>query len=269
MAYGSVVDRFLDAEEEPSQTLIPIQGYEKAPLVSLEEAVEPIQTLIPNLDSMVKTAKRNSRKPSDDLTPDESAAIHLYTMQWPKPHPSLYTLLNKKLRSQDRDTLILWFSYLKLFLTALHKLPSFKGTIWRGVQGNLSDQYDKDQIWWGASSCTETMNVMEEFVGLDGVRTLFNIECINGKVIRAHSYYKTENEILLMPGTYLQVVSKWRAAKDLYIIHLRETTAPYQTIAVPCDLPSSFVGISSLTTLAISKEKKSGSSGYVAPAQSH
>ncbi|CAF1331812.1 unnamed protein product, partial [Didymodactylos carnosus] len=173
------------------------------------------------------------------------------------------------LRSQNRDTLIPWFSYLKLFLTALYKLPSFKGTIWRGVSGNISDQYDEDQIWWGASSCTETMNVMEGFVGLDGVRTLFNIECINGKAIRSHSYYKTENEILLMPGTYLQIVSKWSPAKDLYIIHLRETAAPYQTIAPPCDPPSPLIDMPSLTTPAISKEKKSLSSGYVASAQSH
>ena len=60
--------------------------------------------------------------------------------------------------------------------------------------------YLDDFIWWGASSCTETMKVMEKFVGRSGVRTLFMIECINGKSIKSHSFYKDENEIILMPG---------------------------------------------------------------------
>jgi hypothetical protein len=138
-------------------------------------------------------------------------------MQWDEPHPSLYDILNQRLRSKNRATLIPWFLFLKLFFTALYKLPSFKGTIWRSVRGNLTDQYDENQIWWGVSSCTETMKIMERFVGRDGVRTIFNIESINGKAIRDHSYFNEENEILLMPGTYLQVVDKWTPAKDLYM----------------------------------------------------
>jgi hypothetical protein len=149
MAENTVPDRFLDAGEEPHQALLPIEGYENAPLVSLKDAIQPIKTLLYNADLMVEIAKRNSRKPADSLTPDESAAIHLYTMQWPKPHPSLFTLLNEKLRSEDRNTLVSWVLFLKLFFTALYKLPSLKGLIWRGVRGNLSDQYDEDQIMVG------------------------------------------------------------------------------------------------------------------------
>jgi len=255
MAQNIIVDRFLDAGEEPVETLTPIAGYETADLVSLEDAVKPLESILVNLDAMVQTAKRNSRKPADGLTPDESAAIHLYTIQWPKPHTSLYTLLNQQLRSQDRDTLVPWYLYLKLFLTALYKLPSVKNrTIWRGICGNVSDQYDEDQIWWGISSCTETMKVMGRFVGLDGVRTLFNIECINGKAIQAHSHYKAENEILLMPGTYLQVIDKWSPSKDLFIIHLRETVAPYQTIAPPFDPCLQLVQTPSIVNIAICNE---------------
>ncbi|CAF1467171.1 unnamed protein product [Adineta steineri] len=238
MAERIVPERFLDAGEEPEQTLTPIHGYEKVPLVSLKEAIEPIKSLLYNADIMVEIAKRNSRKPADDLTSDESAAIHLYTMQWPQPNESLYTLLNKNLRSKNRETLVSWFCFLKLFLTALYKLPSIKSTIWRGVRGNLSSQYDADQIWWGASSCTETMKTMEAFVGTSGVRTLFTIECINGRSISAHSYFKDENEILLMPGSYFKVVDKWSPAKDLYIIHLREMTPPFLTVASPFYTPS-------------------------------
>jgi hypothetical protein len=225
--------RFLDAGEEPNQVLLPIRGYAKEPLLPLEDAVEPIFGLLDDLDIMVDTAKRNSKKPADGLTSNESAAIHLYTMQWEEPSVSLYTTLNSTLRSERREPLRPWFRYLKLILTALYKLPSLKSVVWRGVRGNLSDQYDDDQVWWGFSSCTESVDIMERFVGTSGIRTLFNIECINGKAIRSHSFFKKESEILLLPGTYLRVVGKWSPAKDLYIIHLRETPAPRPYLEPP------------------------------------
>jgi hypothetical protein len=267
MAQRIVPQRFLDAGKESDQALTPIKGYEKSPLVSLEEAVEPIKSLLNDVDLMVQIAKRNSKKPTDGLTPDESSAIHLYTMQWPEPHPSLFTLLNERLRSKNRNSLISWFLFLKLFFTALYKLPSLKGVIYRGVRGNISDQYDEYHFWWGASSCTETMNVMETFVGSEGDRTIFNIECINGKSIQAHSYFKEENEILLMPGSYFQIVSKLKAAKGLYIIHLQEKVPPYQTMAPPFDLSSSSKITTSIEKLTISTEKKSIESGKTASAK--
>ncbi|CAF4043775.1 unnamed protein product, partial [Rotaria sp. Silwood1] len=253
MAESNVVNRFLDAGQEPTKTLTPIEGYEKKSLVSLEEAVTQIEPPIYNLKTMVWSAKRNSRNPSDNLTPDESASIHLYTMEWPETHQSIYFLLNQKLRSEKRNELKPWFSYLKLFLTSLHKLPSLKKTIWRGIRGNVNDQYEKDFIWWGISSCTETMKVMEKFVGRSGVRTLFMIECINGKAIKSHSFYKDENEIILMPGTYLRVIDKWSPADDLYIIHLQEETPLYQLVASPFNSSSSSSTAPPLNELTISK----------------
>jgi hypothetical protein len=253
MAHSNVVgERFLDAGEEHNQALLPIEGYEKKPLVSLEEALIPIKTTVENLDSKMKAALWNSRQPSQGLSTNESAAIHIYTMEWPEPQPSLYTVLNQRLRSKKRKTLIPWFSYLKLFLTALYKLPSFKGTIWRGVRDDISDQYIDECIWWGVSSCTKTLNVTDEFVGHVGKRTLFNIECINGKVIEAHSYDPTENEVILLPGTYLRVMGKSNPAKGLHIIHLLEASPPFDTIAPPFNLLSSSIVPPLLTNLSIS-----------------
>ncbi|CAF1513826.1 unnamed protein product [Adineta steineri] len=229
----NTTSRFLDAGDEPNQALLPIRGYAKEPLLPLEEAVQPINELLDDLDMMVDTAKWNSKKPADGLTTNESAAIHLYTMQWEEPNVSLYTKLNSVLRSERREPLKPWFRYMKLILTALYKLPPVKGVVWRGVRGNLSDKYDDDHIWWGFSSCTESVDIMEQFVGKSGVRTLFNIECINGKAIRAHSFFKKENEILLLPGTYMRVVGKWSPSKDLYIIHLREIPAPRPYLEPP------------------------------------
>jgi hypothetical protein len=236
MEHIYVGDRFLDAGKEPSQHLMPLEGYEQKPLLILEDAVKPIQEFLKNLDPKVQIALRNSRQPEDDLYVDESASIHLYTMEWRGNESSLYTELNKNLRSTDRKTLKPWFSYLKLFLTALYKLPSFKGVIWRGVRDDLRKQYVDDCIWWGVSSCTGAIEVMKNFLGPVGPRTLFNIECINGKSVKKHSFSQAENEIILMPGTYLKVLGKWSPSSDFHIIHLREETPPYQTIVPPYNI---------------------------------
>ncbi|CAF1446353.1 unnamed protein product [Adineta ricciae] len=215
MAERIIPERFLDANEEPNQALTPLEGYEKCPLVSLKEAVQSIKPSIHNWESMVEVAKRNCRNPANGLTQDESGAIYLYTMQC---------------------TLKSWFAFLKLFFTALYKLPSIKGVIYRGVKGNLTDKYvEEDHFWWGMSSCTETMNVMENFIGTEDIRTIFIIECENGKSIRLHSYFEEENEILLLSETYFQVKGKWKAADNLYMIQLREKSPPYATITPPFD----------------------------------
>ena len=78
---------------------------------------------------MVEEAKLVSKDPSDGLTCDESASVRLYTMKSFEGHDSFYTLLNEKLRSKNRNELESWHSYLKLFLTALYKLPSLKTII--------------------------------------------------------------------------------------------------------------------------------------------
>jgi hypothetical protein len=37
---------------------------------------------------------------------------------------------------------------------------------------------------------------------------MFSIECETGKSIRAHSYYKTEDEILLLSATQMRVLDR-------------------------------------------------------------
>jgi hypothetical protein len=268
MAACNRINRFIDDGKEPTKTLLPIQGYENKPLVSLKDAVATIDTPINNLKTMVWTAERNCADPSDGLTSDESASIHLYTMENPEgdDEDSFYTLLNQKLRSERRNELKSWHLYLKLFLTALYKLPSVKKIIWRGIRGNVSHLYKKDYIWWGVSSCTETMEVMQKFIGRSGIRTIFMIECINGKEITPHSFYHDENEIILMPGTYLRVVDKWSPADDLYMIRLKEETPPFPLIASPLTSSSS---VDDLSVSKITISNTNPSKSQAASTQSH
>ena len=66
--------RLSDLAAEPLRMLMPIQGYEKQPLVTLEEAIEPIIQYVPDVERMACVAKMNcADPPADDLSSDESA----------------------------------------------------------------------------------------------------------------------------------------------------------------------------------------------------
>ncbi|CAF4080862.1 unnamed protein product [Rotaria magnacalcarata] len=231
--------RFTDLNGEPMDHLLsPIKGYHDKPLVSLAEAIEPVSGFFNEIEDNVYVAIHNCPNPAEGLTTDESASIHLYTMQF-DGGPSLYILLNESLRAENREQLKPWFSFLKLFLTALYKLPSKNGTVWRGIKGvDLSTKYKTGTkfAWWGVSSCTTNVEVLElnQFLGKTGKRTLFSIECINGKSVAKHSYFKnTEQEIILMPGSYFEVIGQLNPAPELHIIQVKEITPPIQLVKPP------------------------------------
>jgi predicted GTPase len=79
----------------------------------------------------------------------------------------------------------------------------------------------------------------DKFLGQSGVRTLFSIECENGKSIGAHSHYPLENEILLLPATQFIVQGNVQVASDLCIIHLKEIVSDYPLLKPPFSDPAS------------------------------
>lgn len=137
-----ITSRYTDLHDEPvDRHLAPITAYREVSQTSLEESLKLVSHLFMDLESYVWIAKENSKNPANGLTQDESASIHLYTVEF-DCGPSLYQLLNKALRDINRQSVKLWNSFLKLFLTALHKLPSYSEMVWRGVRGeDLSSKY--------------------------------------------------------------------------------------------------------------------------------
>ena len=246
--------RFTDLCDEPVNHLLsPIKGYQDQKLVSLNEAAQSISQFFNEIEDNVFVALHNCQKPPDGLTQEESASIHLYTMQF-DGGPSLYLLLNQSLRAENREELTPWFPFLKLFLTALYKLPSHSKTVWRGIKNvDLSSKYKKGIkfAWWGVSSCTIDIEVLESnaFLGKTGLRTIFSIECMNGKSVVNHSYFKnTEKEIILMPGSYFEVIGQLNPAPQLHIIQLQEITPPITLVKPPFNKSNSY-GQSTLTMI--------------------
>ncbi|CAF3533810.1 unnamed protein product, partial [Rotaria sp. Silwood2] len=230
--------RLADIDKQPHKILMPISGYEDLPLVSLEHAVTPLISLIPDIQKYAHVAKQNCNEPADGLTRDESAAIMLHTMNWEPIDKCLYFKLNEALRSKDRVSLKPWFLFLKLFLTAFHKLPSISHrTVYRGCRLDLKEYYKAENtvIWWGFSTCTPSIRTLEaeHIVGKTGTRTLFVIECYSGKYIGKHSYYSSDDEIILiLPATQFIMTSCSDVGSGLCIVNLKEMT-PIFTLLKP------------------------------------
>ncbi|CAM4854522.1 unnamed protein product [Rotaria socialis] len=251
-------ERFLDVYNEPKKKILsPIRNYENLPLVSLEESVSKLENFINDLKIDVWIAKQYSEEEVDDdhLKHDERASIHLYTM-----HPSVPRLLNEALRIDNRECLLPWFLFFKLFLTALWKLKSVEYTVWRGMKGNYGADLRKGQkfFWWGFSSCTLSRKVFEkeQFLGNYGVRTLFKIECTHGKNITNYSYYENEEEVLLLPCSYFEVLNVGIEENDMCIIHVKQLPPPVSLVASPVPLIEPSV---SLTEPAASLKESSAS----------
>jgi hypothetical protein len=206
----------------------PILEYAEEPLLPLAEACAPLADILHDLFFYTKMAlDETPDEPPDGLTIDESAAIRLYTIEWSGGHRSLYSMLNYTLKTMGREHLRPYFKYMKLLVTALVKLPCVPPcTVWRGVTKDLSAEFQPGTAvtWWAFSSCTTELSVLENnmYLGDSGSRTLFSVEVINGRTIRAHSHFVTEDELLLLPGTYMVVQSLFSPAPELHIIHLKQ-----------------------------------------------
>lgn len=221
------IQRLTDVIAEPRHMLPPIMGYEKMPIVLLEQAVDPLVPDIPDVHRMVQAAKKRCRTPpGDGLTIDEAASIMLYSMEWKPREKSFYFSFNAVLRAKDRNKLKPWFHYLKLLIYSLSKLPTVTGTVYRGVKEDLHEMYPEQSIcfWWGFSSCTSSLKVLEldQFLGKTGTRTMFHIKCSSGKSISRHSAFPQEEEVLLPAARQFLVESHLDAGNGLHIIQLKE-----------------------------------------------
>ncbi|CAF4039247.1 unnamed protein product [Rotaria sp. Silwood1] len=217
------MNRFGDIDAS-FKRLPPVYGYHAEKLVSLEEALQAIKAHINGLPHFIKIAKQYCHFPSEHgLSHDQSAAVYIYTMEWGET--TLYRVLNKALRSENRQALKIWFPYLKLFDTALDLLPTVKEGVWRGIPLDICKNFTKNQTltWWSFNSCSSSVNVIKNFLGGENNATLFLIETFNGKKISGYTEYENEDEIILRMGNRFRVKSDiLKQSNGSYLVHLIE-----------------------------------------------
>jgi uracil DNA glycosylase len=214
------LERLGGAADEKLEELPAIAGVQATPLMSLTEATRSLVTRFPALQTYVTRALEYGRKnASGKLDAHEVGALYLYTLE-----SVLYRQLNAALRHPDREQVRPYFAYLRLFFSALAKLDSSTGSLWRGVQLDLRAQYPEGKavIWWGISSCTPRLEVARGFLGAKGRRTLFEVVPRGAVSIRRFSAFDGEDEYVLAPGTRLHVVKVRQEADGLTVVKLEE-----------------------------------------------
>lgn len=211
------LDRLKDGLDKRHDGLPDIIGIAEQPLVPLASACEKLR-LASAAKLSVGKAEHMARDP---LTQEEAAAIHLYTTNF------LFKMLNEALRHDDRKKVKQYFLYLRLFLSALKKLPHTSKKLYRGVALDLSAQYEKgtEVTWWAVSSCTPDLKVASSFGAGSSRRTLFIITAKTGVGIKEFSEYKNEEEFILAPGTQFTVSRVVQKGVQIEV-HLEELERP-------------------------------------------
>jgi len=162
--------------------------------------------------------KKNAGNPVTKMSKELYGALMLYTSN------AIYSELNTLLRSENRNMLEKYMNYLRMFLEALIRLPKQNVTLWRGISIDLSTQYKVGDTvtWWGVSSCTSAKHVAEGFMHSCGGNCSFlTIDSKTATDISEISFYSSEKESLLAPGTQLLVKSIKKDNKITHV-HLEE-----------------------------------------------
>ena len=117
-----------------------------------------------------------------------------------------------------------WHGYLRLFDTALQKLPSLQAATWRGINLDISNEYKEglEMTWWTCSSCSTAVCAVKQFLG--STSTLLMIESKTAKSISIYSNSPQEKEVILPLGTRVRVVSDTLRHSSIILIHFQELT---------------------------------------------
>lgn len=137
------VSRYTDVGEESVTTiqLVSASITQTHPNVSLTNALKPLYHLIENLRHIAEETLKKCANPKDGLLCDESAAIYLYTEQWPVGKMSFYSMFNRVLREQNPTKFTPFQQYYNLFMAGMKKLPPAQDRLWRGENGDWGKQY--------------------------------------------------------------------------------------------------------------------------------
>lgn len=204
------------------QTLFYTNQYEQIPIVSIEQAIQPLLSLIPNIENYLKKIQLKCMHPFDGLTSDQSTSIMLYSMLWQPFDQCLYVILNSTLNTLNKINLQPWLLYIKLFFTALLHLPSVSSIIYRGSKTNLHEEYSINKIisWWDLSLCTTSLDDLKKD---ENLQTVFQIQSNTGKNISKHCYFELNHFVLFLPLTKFQVVDCiYQKEEKYYLVKLQE-----------------------------------------------
>ena len=228
---------------EPTVSLGPMVGFFNPPprVMTFKEVMEELVNRITgsgilNIDNlkvgielcMAKATEIRINFPDKcRLNKDLAATLLAYTMQL--GIESVYEVINRSLRDQDRNALWPFRNFIWMLMHALNGCECYNGRlVYRGVKKNISQFYvcGETIAWHQFSSCTCNLEQEESelFCGKSGDRTVFIIELTTTRAreVSQYTFYPNEQEVILPPNSRFLVVSKVDLGNGLIQIHLKE-----------------------------------------------
>ena len=218
-------ERYAYVAEDPCRKRQSADVHYDLPAVSLEEAIQPLESLVPQVQRMAWTVKEKCETLTDPLSCDEAASIMLYFMEVEPSKDCFYRLLNETLQVDDIQAVQPWCPYLRLLTMSLDKLPSVKGQcMYRAVGADISHQYPvgSEFTWHEFSLCAPSRENLKRFLDASKATTIFEIESFSGKDIRRYSCFQKDGEVLLPAGKRFKVITNNQESPELRIIHIQE-----------------------------------------------
>lgn len=217
--------RYACMEGDPQSVVQSIEDAQHVSLVTLEQAIEPLDTLVTGIRQMVQAVMERCEKLIGSLSLDEAASIMLFSMEAEPKEYCFYRTLNKVLQNEDLLQREPWRNYIQLLMRSLSKLPSMENeTLYLGIAGHTNYQYSQGMMftWKQFSFCATSRKNLEDVLGATGPRTIFSVNSRSGRNIRAYSCFPVNDEILLPFSIKFKVIRTEQESPDLSIIHLEE-----------------------------------------------
>ncbi|CAF4573936.1 unnamed protein product [Rotaria socialis] len=240
MATNNAYDRFIQVEWQNKSVLLIDELKTTDRLQTVTQALQRALHHFHKIEIYLKDAEEHfNGKALGELTYDECAALQICTREIDRE--SICMLLNRALCSEDEKAPRIWLPFLRILYSAAQKLPDFKGQCWRIGKADILNQIEKEKYvtWSGISFCSKDRNFIINKCTNQGV-VIFAIHSIHGKDISKYSANENQKEILLMPGTRLEVTNIDRDPKNgkLIFVSLQERGTEQSKIAASNQLKS-------------------------------
>ena len=164
-------------------------------------------------DALMKV--REMMRQQTELNPRHIVAVYVYTYELKydlEGYDQIYASMNRAMRQQPPDPVSIefWRPLIWELDVALQALPSYAGTLYRGVScrfDSTSYQAGGTICWLAFSSASKTKAVAERAMQGDEGGTLFSVKTVTAKSIAGLTQSEEDGEVLFRPSTVFDIRS--------------------------------------------------------------
>ena len=194
----------------------PIPGWKSTPIVSVRDALADLADY-PDVEAVLDTAEAYfpDGTNEDKLSSEQARSIFVYTSNMKNSRDQVFhEKLNMSLRERSQRTNP-YLHFAKLLQSSLMMLQiACDSILWRAIKEDLHDKFKdrigKTMVFWGFTSTTKRMQVLDEFLPDTG-GSILCFKLPSASPVARFSAYEHESEWLIPAGTSFKVNNVYKA----------------------------------------------------------